>query len=421
MEILLEQEKRLISCCISNDELQKILLNDFNELDFRDKYAKALYRLIKSTNDDNKKLTYENASEEIIKRSSTNKNISSDDLKILFEITNNIVEKSEYEVLKRKIKGNINKQKLLDKIKRIDVNKSAKDIIDFLEVDKLRGAELQPMLVDTSSFLADCINDIELLYDPELKKKSITTGLKKLDECIIQILPTEMVIMKAEAGVGKTALALNIFANNLVRKRNCLFFSMEMSGTEVFGRLANILANVNLGFTRGGFESELAIKSESDKMMAFAEKMNLLNNWFIIDGKQMKKRDIDEIVALCMYIKEIKNWDKIDLIVIDYLQRVNCVDPKMSEYEKVNYTLDKIQNYCDKENTALIMITSLNAQGQSKGGTTSTFDADLILNLQRSKEYKDALDLTIEKNRHGMLSTIKLARDNGSLKFYEME
>lgn len=289
-------------------------------------------------------------------------------------------------------------------------------MLDYTKVEEMKTTLLPPKLKDTKDFISDCMQSYEYINSLVKDGKMVTSGLKSLDSKLMGFLPTEMTILQADAGVGKTNLALNILAHNITNKKNCLFFSLEMSGAEVMSRLANIMHKVDGGFSRGILEGE-ELDENAKRMMEFANYMSSLDNWCIIDTQQMLTKDADEIVAMSMYIKEVKGWDKVDLIVIDYLQYIAPKFLDKEEYVNQVYNLHRIEDYIDKEGSALILISCSNAGGEIKGGTNAKYDADVVMFL--SKEEDGTIEITIKKNRHGQSGSLKYFQPYKSLRFVE--
>lgn len=289
--------------------------------------------------------------------------------------------------------------------------------LDFKKVNENKGKELPPKLLTNSGLLTKCLKEIEDINALADNGRLITSGFENVDKYLCSVLPTELLILKAHAGVGKTNFALNMFSHNIRKGKNCIFFSLEMSATELISRLGNIMNNLNGELSRGNLKGDVRDR-EQKKLVDFLKDLKKLDTWFIVDSKQMQTKNVEEIIALCLTIKEHKGWNSIDCIFIDYAQRIAPTFPNKDEYPNNVYNLTRIQDYCDKEETALVMIVSQNADNKIKGGTNFIYDADNIIDISNADG--GLLEVNFEKNRHGALGKVYLAK-TGGLRFQEVE
>jgi replicative DNA helicase len=87
--------------------------------------------------------------------------------------------------------------------------------------------------------------------------RGMRTGLRDLDEHLDPILPGQVVLLGARAGMGKTALALTLARHaSLHQHRRGLFVSLEMSNPEVMRRLVAAEARVDLRRLKAGTVTE---------------------------------------------------------------------------------------------------------------------------------------------------------------------
>lgn len=85
---------------------------------------------------------------------------------------------------------------------------------------------------------------------------TIATGFKSIDEKIDGFRKSELVILGGRPGSGKTTLALNIAFNIARRRKNVLFFSLEMSRFELHKRLVSSITELKpfAGMSAQSFE-----------------------------------------------------------------------------------------------------------------------------------------------------------------------
>lgn len=96
-----------------------------------------------------------------------------------------------------------------------------------------------------------------VFLDPTLRRRGLATGFRKMDEMLGGGLQNgELIILAARPGAGKSALALNIAQNIVMRKndpRRVDFFSLEMSASSLIMRAVCGQARVSNTKFRAGY------------------------------------------------------------------------------------------------------------------------------------------------------------------------
>ncbi|MDP9074354.1 MAG: replicative DNA helicase [Actinomycetota bacterium] len=101
--------------------------------------------------------------------------------------------------------------------------------------------------------LSESLDRLEALYDRGESITGVATGYLDLDERLSGLQPSNLVIVGARPSMGKTALALGMAAHaSMVSRIPVLFFSLEMSHSEVTQRLLCSEARVDSSRIRNG-------------------------------------------------------------------------------------------------------------------------------------------------------------------------
>jgi replicative DNA helicase len=170
--------------------------------------------------------------------------------------------------------------------------------------------------------------------------KEPTRGVKcgiipSLDKLLGPIRPKQLVIVAARPGMGKTAAALSYALGAAQGGHGVMFVSLEMSGTELAGRMS-----ADLCFTgRGGValddiladEPSHATKQAIATAMCVAEDLPLS----IVDTGKLT------IGRLNMMVRRTKRrmaakGERLELVVVDYLQLLSSDERGRSSYETVS-------------------------------------------------------------------------------------
>lgn len=418
MKLSREQtEKMLLRTALNNNQLQNRLVVDLTPLHFSTKTNRDMFNLISDNVNQGAYLNPDTAYEMLCSDSRiASGEIPAEYIIKVEEIVDFTKSTGNYEKLVKKLRDFRNNEELRERLATADFSMGTDEIIDYLQIEKYKSKQFSPEVTTNAELIANYNAFIDEVNSKDFKDKKIISGIPSIDNKFT-FMPSETMLLRAEPGTGKTILALNMFSNNVVRNKNCILFSLEMSFEEMFSDMANMICGVRADIGRGKDFCEEVLKTEKEKLLAFEKRMIEMNNWAIVDGCQMKNKTIDEIIAFCNYIKESRGWDKIDYVIIDYLQRIAPANDKETPWQAQKNNLVKIQDFGAMEDFFLTMIVSLNASGEIKGGTDAAFDADVILHLQKSQDCERILELKTLKNRHGEMPRIELMREDGSLRF----
>ncbi len=93
-------------------------------------------------------------------------------------------------------------------------------------------------MIRVSDALQTTLDQLEALYDSTGDITGVPTGYTDLDHLLLGLQPSNLVVVAARPGAGKTSLALGAAANVAMQaRRPVLFFSMEMGTLELTKRL----------------------------------------------------------------------------------------------------------------------------------------------------------------------------------------
>ncbi len=238
---------------------------------------------------------------------------------------------------------------------------------------------------------------------------------------------SDLIIMAARPGMGKTAFALNLAINAVKSGKHCVVFTLEMSKTQLMNRIISSEARIDSGRMRKGDLNE----DEQDRLMHGARGIGTLPAELGID--ETPGINLLELRSRC---RRFKKEHGLDLIVIDYLQLMGPSGTK--KYESREREISEISGglkaLAKELQVPVIALAQLNRGPDTRPDKIPKLsdlresgsmeqDADMILFLYRDEYYnKDSADvgkalLRIAKNRHGSTDDIMLAFAPHFLKF----
>lgn len=268
--------------------------------------------------------------------------------------------------------------------------KDAKDIIGIAN-----GTRSETSLVKDFKNPLQCVNEFRDL----LSTGTIGTGFADLDQSVGRFYKTEVVMVAAYSGVGKTFIAAQIALHAAFReKKNVIFFSMEMSGATLITRLIAMFMQKR--------EEEVKVLLQKGDDIAVKVQAALNKKLLIVDQNSLTVKDIRTYinVANTMVFED----GQTDMIIVDYLQYI----PGTSEYSVMSETVRSFKPLAKDLNVMPVVLSQLNREGapwekpdlkQMKGGGDIEATADWILGLWRSGE-NPALSLEEQANQQGYVN-----------------
>lgn len=251
-------------------------------------------------------------------------------------------------------------------------------------------------------------------------KTFIKTGLENVDRQIIGFEPTQLIILGARPGAGKTAIALNMMYNIARNGYPVTFFSLETTDQKILERLISSTSNVpSLKIVQ---KTDIT-DSEANRVMKSVDTINGFHEtgFEIVDKGYVTQQDVRQAT--------MKQYDKPHVVFIDYLQLLNSDKPQHErrlEVDKISRDLKLIA----KENNCVIIALSQLSRGvesrqdkrpmlsdlRESGGIEQ--DANMVMFLYREDYYDESLqdketgisevECNVAKNRDGMVGMVPL-------------
>ena len=241
------------------------------------------------------------------------------------------------------------------------------------------------------------------------KFAGIPTGFNYLDNILTGLGRSDLIILAARPGMGKTSFALNI-ATNVARlqKIPTVIFSLEMTCEQLTDRILSSTAGIDSQAFRTG-------RLNNSDWNDFANATSLLYNVpiYMDDSSGIS---VPEIKAKIRQINQDPKRDKIGLVIIDYLQLMQSAKSQLSRAaEKTAGRSDHRPQLSDLRDSGSI-----------------EQDADVVLFLYRAAYYnsqngeteqanENEAECIVAKNRHGETSVVRLGWDGAHTRFSNLD
>lgn len=307
------------------------------------------------------------------------------------------------------------------------------EFLEEIEKEFQNATEVQQTegLTPSAEVLSETLEELDRRMKLQGKLSGVPSGFRDLDKLTGGWQKSDLIILAARPGMGKTALALNWVTNALKKEHATVIFSLEMSKTQLMMRLLSTDARVNSAKMRSGEITD----REQDKLMEGARNISQLPAQFSIDDSA--GISMTEIRSRCRKFKREHN--KLDLIVIDYLQLIGRsgnlrYENREREISEISRNLKGLAKELD---VPVISLAQLNRGPDSRPDKRPRMsdlresgsmeqDADLVLFIYRDEYYHQAsedagkAELILGKNRHGPMNTINLAFHSDFVSFHNL-
>lgn len=251
------------------------------------------------------------------------------------------------------------------------------------------------------------------------------TGFTYLDNKISGLNKSDLIIIAARPGMGKTSFAMNI-ATNVARRSDkaVAVFNLEMSSEQLATRLLSTEALIKSDNLRNG-------RIQTDEWTRLAAAAANLSTFpmFIDDSANMT---VQQMKAKLRRVKDL------GLVVIDYLQLMGSTSRSDNRVTVISEITRQLKIMAKELNVPVVLLSQLSRAVESRTDKRPVMsdlresgsieqDADIILFLYRDSYYnkesqkQNISECIVAKNRHGETDTIELIWNGQFTRFTDLE
>lgn len=259
--------------------------------------------------------------------------------------------------------------------------------------------------------------------------RGVPTGFADVDFKLAGLQDSNMIVLAARPGTGKTAFTLNIAQNvAAIHKLPVAFFSLEMSKEELVDRMLVAQADIDAWRLKTGKLTDEDFTKLSDAMGQLAEAPIFIDDTPGITVMEMRTK-----------ARRIQMEHGVKLIIVDYLQLVNPGKKFEGRVQEVSYVSQNMKNLARELKVPVIAVSQLSRAVEARGTKEPQLsdlresgaieqDADVVMFLYRPEseggdKWSSTMltKLLIAKHRNGALGEIDLMFKGDRVKFYGME
>lgn len=274
-----------------------------------------------------------------------------------------------------------------------------------------------------SSLAAKAQKQIEELRKKEDGLTGVPTGFTELDRLTSGFQPSDLIILAARPGMGKTALVLSLARNAAAEfGKPVAMFSLEMSALQLAQRVIAMEAEISGSKMRNGQLEDY----EWEQLNAALERVSEIPI-YIDDTPGIN------IFELRAKARRLKMQHDIQIIIIDYLQLMSGGgdNQRGNREQEVSAISRALKGLAKELSVPIIALSQLSRAVEVRGGSkrpqlsdlresgSIEQDADIVAFIYRPEYYgidedeegqslKGTAEVIVAKHRHGALKTIRL-------------
>jgi len=276
--------------------------------------------------------------------------------------------------------------------------------------------------------LASSFDRLDELHKRAGGLRGIPTGFSELDFRLAGMQNSNLLILAARPGTGKTAMILNIAQHVAVKEKIPVgIFSLEMSKEELVDRLLVSQADIDAWRLKTGKLSDDDFTRLSDAMGELAEAPIFIDDTPGINIMEMRTK-----------ARRLQVEHDIKLIIVDYLQLADSGRHFDNRVQEVSIISQNMKNLARELNVPVLVCSQLSRAVEARGTRVPELsdlresgsieqDADVVMFLYREEQDQTQwgeqipTKLRIAKHRNGPLGEIDLIFRGDRIRFYGVE
>ena len=277
--------------------------------------------------------------------------------------------------------------------------------------------------------LRNVMEDLHNLADGDGAMQGTPTGFSGLDRILVGMGDSDLILVGARPGMGKTSFTLNIASNVAIStKKAVCIFSLEMSAEQLVSRMISSEAMVNSRALRSG-----QLTPEDWKKIADAAARLSCTNILIDDTSGMT------VTSMKSKLRRVEN---LGLVAIDYLQLMESERRSDNRALEVGEISRGLKLMAKDLRVPVICCAQLSRGPESRTDKRPQLsdlrdsgsieqDADVVMFLYRDEYYKtdrspdgkedNEAEVIIQKNRHGSTGNVKMGWIGSYTKFLTLD
>ena len=314
--------------------------------------------------------------------------------------------------------------------KAYDDSQEVREVVD--EAEKLIFAiaerRLDQDLVAIQDVMPTVIEDIRALAERGEDVLGVPSGFTDLDKMLGGFQKSDLIILAARPGMGKTSFALNVALHAAKKHRMRVgIFSLEMSREQLVQRLLSQEAHINSHALRQG---KIHGEEAWTRLMEAAATLQTCPIY------------IDDTAALTPFelrtkARRLYAEHGMDLLIVDYMQLMHSGKRSENRVQEISYISRTMKQLARELHVPLIALSQLSRQVENRANKRPMLsdlresgsieqDADVVLFIYREgsneeeSEKHNIAQIIVAKHRHGPTGVVSLFFDENYTQFSDL-
>jgi replicative DNA helicase len=305
-----------------------------------------------------------------------------------------------------------------------DDGSQVEEMMDKAEqsIFNLSQQHLKQVFIPIKAALAESFDRLDELHKNSGSLRGVPSGFADLDDCLAGMQKSNLIILAARPGTGKTAFSLNIAMHAAVTQKLPVgFFSLEMSKEELVDRLLVSQADIDAWKLKTGRLGEAEFAKLSDAMGVLADAPLYIDDTPGLSVLEMRTK-----------ARRLMSERGLSLIIVDYLQLVRGrgLENRVVEVAEISQGL---KNLARELKVPVLSLSQLSRAVEHRGSKQPQLadlrdsgaieqDADVVMFLYREEDDDmQTIKLSVAKHRNGPTRLIDLYFRGDRIRFYGME
>ena len=299
---------------------------------------------------------------------------------------------------------------------------TADEILQAAEkaVFDIAGRQFRTGFREIAPIVGRVYQEIEARAHQKTTVTGLETGFKDLDKITAGLHPSDLTIVAARPGLGKTSLCLNIATHAAIRKnKNVGIFSLEMSEDQLVRRFLSSEARIDQSRINTGYLNKDDWRRLEQVRGDIAEARIYIDDTVNVPIAELRTK-----------ARRLSLEKGLDLLIVDYLQLMS--GSVSSRYENRTQEIAQIsrglKGIAKELNIPVIAVSQLSRAVESRRGDDKRpklsdlresgsieQDADIVMFIYREDaedpagEKNGTAELIIAKHRNGSTGTVPVA------------
>ena len=271
------------------------------------------------------------------------------------------------------------------------------------------------------------MDDLDELHKRRGEVMGVPTGFRPLDKLLGGLQSSDLIIIAARPGMGKTSLAMTMALHAAKYHKKCVaIFSLEMSNEQLVQRLLSQEARIDSQRLRLG-----QIKDEEWERLAQAS--GTLSECAIY---------IDDSAAIAPFelrtkARRLHARNPIDLLIVDYMQLMHGGTRTENRVQEISLISRSLKQLARELRVPVVALSQLSRQVENRADKHPQLsdlresgsieqDADVVMFVYREEVYKEdtenqnLAEIVVAKHRHGPTGSVNLYFEKEFTAFREL-